>query len=1619
VVLYVVVALAICRQSGSSTDDSILKTMQNDISANEEKTSNSICCATLLRPQSSYVNVTAQNVPGVSHLQTQKLYIYPQPPSFSKYGDPLQSLAVRSIPSSACNLPQQIGTGPYRIPRWYYNPARMRCELFYWSGCCGNANNFQTFHNCQQSCEESPNPCPHAPITPATPCASGSAVSGSCGTDQYCHTGQSPSTTVCCNRPGSVDRCSQPVVAGIGNANLQRWYFNSYSQQCQQFIYNGLRGNENNFLTQQECQNACVVNPCSRGIPYQNQGVNLQCTALNQGICPSGYYCHIGVDSRTSVCCQMLGNSRCTEPMSKGEGKFSLTRYYYDAVRTMCFMFSYFGMKGNANNFLTKEACELECPVWINPCMIGEPLLGADRRPQQCHQKSLCPEEYFCHIGYNDSTTVCCPSIGDPCVLPLNEGNGEHKMTRWYYDQSRRQCQQFIYKGLGGNENNFLLRDHCENTCPVWTNPCNNGEPILLSNNHPKLCNPSEADSCPSTHWCHPGIESSTTVCCPGRTNACNLRRIEGEGNFMQMRWYFDQHTQQCIQFIYKGLKGNANNFISRAHCEATCPIFIDPCPLAYASLSSSTRQIFSCSAANPQCPRSHWCHIGEGPETTVCCPNAGDPCTQLPKYIGIGVHSLTRWSYDPVEKKCFSFQYRGLKGNENNFVSKEACEAKCPVFENPCRVGEPYMTGNRPQICGPQFSCPEKYFCHIGAEHRCCCLMQGNDPCTQALEQGQGSYSLQRWYWNAASQQCISFAYRGLKGTQNNFLTQQDCERTCHAFQNPCSLGNPQLTQDGRPLACSAAQNTCSSTYWCHFGAVSQTTVCCPGRVEGEAICRQPMTMGSGGANLQRWYFNWNTRQCVPFIYGGLFGNQNNFRTLQQCQQTCPSYVNVCPTGSPLLESNGRPRPCTFGVDNCGAGYWCHLGLVSDEYQCCVGQPTNPAACQGMPYSVGVLGSQAPAATRWYYDQQTMSCRTFQYNGLKGNQNNFLTQEDCESTCHVFINPCIEAITLPPQQCSANVDTCPSGTFCLIGMSAETSICCPSQGNPCLLPRALGTGSGFLQRWYFSSQTGSCQPFTYTGLKGNENNFLTRERCEETCGPNPCPEGRPFLGADGRPQSCNSSGQSSSCPRTYWCHTGANELNTVCCPGAVNNPCNLPLVTGEGTANLERFYFDSSAGACRPFIYNGIKGNQNNFLTLLACQMVCQPLQNPCIGQPATTAAGQVLFCSSTNKDTCPVNFWCHIGANPETTVCCPGATNPCSVPLSPGTGNAGLQRWYYNADDRECQPFQYNGMRGNQNNFESQAECARTCPVFINPCIGDYANDSNGDPRVCNPLLSNGCDDEFFCLAGDTTINESGICCLKLTDDPCKAYMSEGEGESSLSRWYYSTLNGQCFPFVYRGRKGNQNNFLNKHLCEHICQPISNVCFGGEEALRVGGRIAQCSSLHSCPSTHYCHIGENARSSVCCKRRGNICDQQLMIGIGNARLLRWFYNNVEDECLPFNYSGLAGNENNFLTKADCQVTCPGYRGYCPHGKPLIVNGEISGCGIEIPCPKGYVCHVTRKDSKSVCCPDPTFLCLLDRDTAPCYANILKYGYNKMAGICRQFMYVSFFSPYFLSLYS
>lgn len=53
------------------------------------------------------------------------------------------------------------------------------------------------------------------------------------------------------------DPCRMPVSSGNGNAVLNRWYYNTQSQICVNFVYSGQGGNSNNFRTHEECTEAC------------------------------------------------------------------------------------------------------------------------------------------------------------------------------------------------------------------------------------------------------------------------------------------------------------------------------------------------------------------------------------------------------------------------------------------------------------------------------------------------------------------------------------------------------------------------------------------------------------------------------------------------------------------------------------------------------------------------------------------------------------------------------------------------------------------------------------------------------------------------------------------------------------------------------------------------------------------------------------------------------------------------------------------------------------------------------------------------------------------------------------------------------------------------------------------------------------------------------------------------------------------------------------------------------------------------------------------------------------------------------------------------------------------
>ncbi|KAM3921991.1 WAP, Kazal, immunoglobulin, Kunitz and NTR domain-containing protein 2 [Leptodactylus fuscus] len=95
---------------------------------------------------------------------------------------------------------------------------------------------------------------------------------------------------------------------------------------------------------------------------------------------------------------------------------------------------------------------------------------------------------------------------------------------------------------------------------------------------------------------------------------------------------------------------------------------------------------------------------------------------------------------------------------------------------------------------------------------------------------------------------------------------------------------------------------------------------------------------------------------------------------------------------------------------------------------------------------------------TRWYFDAKKNNCFIFVYGNCNSNMNHFETYESCMLTC----------------------------------MNGPVNICnYPALQGPC---------KAYEPRWAFNKLLSQCQSFIYGGCGGNENNFESKELCEESC---------------------------------------------------------------------------------------------------------------------------------------------------------------------------------------------------------------------------------------------------------------------------------------------------------------------------------------------------------------------------------------------------------------------------------------------------------------------------------------------------------------------------------------
>ncbi|XP_076988128.1 kunitz-type protease inhibitor 2 [Tamandua tetradactyla] len=148
------------------------------------------------------------------------------------------------------------------------------------------------------------------------------------------------------------DFCQVSKVVGRCRASIPRWWYNATDESCQQFVYGGCGGNNNNYLTKEKCLEKCA------GVTEKD--VDGQSTSRNGAgsSVPSVPRRQDSDDFSSDI---FNYEEYCTAKAETGPCRASFTRWYFDVEKNICDNFIYGGCRGNKNIYQSKEECMHRC----------------------------------------------------------------------------------------------------------------------------------------------------------------------------------------------------------------------------------------------------------------------------------------------------------------------------------------------------------------------------------------------------------------------------------------------------------------------------------------------------------------------------------------------------------------------------------------------------------------------------------------------------------------------------------------------------------------------------------------------------------------------------------------------------------------------------------------------------------------------------------------------------------------------------------------------------------------------------------------------------------------------------------------------------------------------------------------------------------------------------------------------------------------------------------------------------------------------------------------------------------------------------------------------------------
>ncbi|XP_026082039.1 kunitz-type protease inhibitor 2 [Carassius auratus] len=221
----------------------------------------------------------------------------------------------------------------------------------------------------------------------------------------------------------------------------------------------------------------------------------------------------------------------CRLPSAVGNCRAAFPRFYYDVNNQTCKQFIYGGCGGNNNNFNSQEECEASCSG-VTGAVLTDSHSIAQRSRMSMPENNLDAEPL---------PEMTSEDFQEKCLAPSQPGPCRAAFRRFYYNNGT--CQQFIYGGCKGNQNNYKTEESCMTTCTVRVIPSNKEEAVL-----------------PTSPYSIRSFEETCAV--PSDSGPCRAAFP---------MFYFESSTQSCKPFIYGGCKGNLNRYNTEEECMAAC----------------------------------------------------------------------------------------------------------------------------------------------------------------------------------------------------------------------------------------------------------------------------------------------------------------------------------------------------------------------------------------------------------------------------------------------------------------------------------------------------------------------------------------------------------------------------------------------------------------------------------------------------------------------------------------------------------------------------------------------------------------------------------------------------------------------------------------------------------------------------------------------------------------------------------------------------------------------------------------------------------------------------------------------------------------------------------------